>query len=104
MISDISIEGSRGATPPTQPNRKSPTLDQGTQMSPEKPVSSGQHSQQRPDTRKPPPQRPQSSSSYSRGRGNSRGRGGFERGGNIQEKLKLLNISIIIHVITENLN
>lgn len=73
--------GSRGATPPTQPNRKSPTLDQGTQMSPEKPVSSGQHSQQRPDTRKPPPQRPQSSSSYSRGRGNSRGRGGFERGG-----------------------
>lgn len=52
-------------------------------MSPEKQVSSGPQSHQRPDTRRPPPQgqRPQSSSSYSRGRGNSRGRGGFERGG-----------------------
>lgn len=72
--------GSRGPTPPQQPNRKSPTLDQSTQVpsgSPEKPSQS----QPRPDLRRPPPQRPQSTSSYSRGRGNSRGRPGFDRGG-----------------------
>ncbi|CAC5377762.1 LSM14 [Mytilus coruscus] len=82
--------GSRGPTPPQQPNRKSPTLDQSTQMpsgSPEKPLQSGQQSHNRTDFRRPPPQRPQQQQhqqqqqSYSRGRGSSRGRGGFERGG-----------------------
>ncbi|XP_052060198.1 protein LSM14 homolog A-like isoform X5 [Mytilus californianus] len=84
--------GSRGPTPPQQPNRKSPTLDQSTQMpsgSPEKQLQSGQQSHNRTDFRRPPPQRPQQQQqqhqqqqqSYSRGRGSSRGRGGFERGG-----------------------
>ncbi|CAG2218696.1 LSM14 [Mytilus edulis] len=83
--------GSRGPTPPQQPNRKSPTSDTGTQMSPEKQLQSSQQSHNRPDFRRPPPQRPQQQhqqhqqqqqQSYSRGRGSSRGRGGFEsRGG-----------------------
>jgi hypothetical protein len=56
--------GSRGPTPPQQPNRKSPTLDQSTQVpsgSPEKPSQS----QPRPDLRRPPPQRPQSTMALS---------------------------------------
>ncbi|XP_048735005.1 protein LSM14 homolog B-B-like isoform X6 [Ostrea edulis] len=80
--------GSRGPTPPNvQSNRKSPTLDQGTQMSPEKSQKSlQQHSLQNQQnnsqhqigdrSRKNQQQRPQSSNTYSRG-----GRGGFERGG-----------------------
>ncbi|XP_061162612.1 protein LSM14 homolog B-like isoform X4 [Saccostrea echinata] len=80
--------GSRGPTPPSvQSSRKSPTLDQGTQMSPEKSQkNSHQHSSQNAQSssqhpmgdrsRKHQQQRPQSSNTYSRG-----GRGGFERGG-----------------------
>ncbi|XP_062582241.1 protein LSM14 homolog B-like isoform X3 [Saccostrea cucullata] len=84
----LDLEGSRGPTPPSvQSSRKSPTLDQGTQMSPEKSQkNSHQHSSQNAQSssqhqmgdrsRKHQQQRPQSSNTYSRG-----GRGGFERGG-----------------------
>nr|XP_022342452.1 protein LSM14 homolog B-like isoform X5 [Crassostrea virginica] len=86
----LEFEGSRGPTPPSvHSNRKSPTLDQGTQMSPEKSQKGGQqHSSQsqqinsqhqmgdRSRKNHHQQQRPQSSNTYSRG-----GRGGFERGG-----------------------
>ena len=91
--------GSRGSTPPVQ-QRKSPTLDQGTQHPSSSPEKSQRPQQNHPHQnhpsqgpprgdhrwdRRPPPQhhqqqqRPQSTSSYSRGRGSDRG--GFPRGG-----------------------
>lgn len=83
-------------------------------MSPEKQLQSGQQSHNRPDFRRPPPQRPQQQhqqhqqqqqQSYSRGRGSSRGRGGFEsrggyeRGGMIIETKILKNYKLSMSVL-----